>query len=55
MGLSCHYTIFSHQVKLHKNPTFNMNMTIQNGHFRIKVMNKDVPNEELNILIKCIH
>ena len=35
--------------------TFNTNMTIQNGHFRVKLINKDVPNEELNILIKYIH
>ena len=34
--------------------TFNTNMTIQNGHFRVKLINKDVPNEELNILIKYI-
>ena len=35
--------------------TFNTNMTIQNGHFRVKLINKDVPKEELNILIKYIH
>ena len=35
--------------------TFNTNMTIQNGHLRVKLINKDVPNEELNILIKYIH
>ena len=35
--------------------TFNTNMTIQNCHFRVKLINKDVPNEELNILIKYIH
>ena len=35
--------------------TFNTNMTIQNGHFRLKLMNNDVPNEYLNILIKYIH
>ena len=34
--------------------TFNTNMTIQNGYFRVKLINKDVPNEELNILIKYI-
>ena len=35
--------------------TFNTNMTIHNGHFRVKLISKDVPNEELNILIKYIH
>ena len=35
--------------------TFDMNITLQNGHFKVKLLNKDVPNEELNILIKYIH
>ena len=30
-------------------------MAIQNGHFKVKLSNNDVPNEELNILIKYIH
>ena len=35
--------------------TFNMNRTLQNGHFRVKLLNNDVPNEELNMLIKFVH
>ena len=35
--------------------TFNINITLQNGHFKVKLLNKDVPNEELNILIQFIH
>ena len=30
----------------------NMNLTLQNGHFKVKLINNDVPNEELDILIK---
>ena len=32
--------------------TFNIDITLQN--FRVELLNKDVPNEELNILIKYI-
>ena len=32
-----------------------MNLTLQNGHFRVELLNKDVPNEALDILIKYIH
>ena len=35
--------------------TFNVNLTLQNGHFRVKLINNDVSNEELDILIKYIH
>ena len=31
-----------------------MKMTIQNVHFKVILFIKDVPNEELNILIKYI-
>ena len=31
--------------------TLNMNLTLQNGHFKVKLINNDVPNEELDILI----
>ena len=34
---------------------FNTNITILNNHFRVKLINKDAPNEDLNILIKYIH
>ena len=34
---------------------FNMNITLQNGHFKVKLINNDVPNEEVDILIKYIH
>ena len=35
--------------------TFNMNITLQNGHFRVKLLNNNVPNEELNMLVQYIH
>ena len=35
--------------------TFIMNITLQNGHFKVKLLNNDVPNGELDILIKYIH
>ena len=35
--------------------TFNINITLQNGHFRVELLNKDVPSEELNIFIKYVH
>ena len=31
--------------------TLNMNLALQNGHFKVKLINNDVPNEELDILI----
>ena len=31
--------------------TFNMNITLQNGHFKVKLLNNDATNEELDILI----
>ena len=30
-------------------------MKIQTGHFKVQLFNNDIPNEELNILIKYIH
>ena len=36
--------------------TFNMNITLQNGHFRVKLLRNNVPNEQrLNIFIKIIY
>ena len=35
--------------------TLNMNLALQIGHFKVKLINNNVPNEELDILIKDIH
>ena len=56
MGFDCHcHCHFFVSSQNEQKQTFNMNITLQNGHFRVKLINNDDSNEELDIFIQYIH